>query len=57
MKITVFWDAALCSLVELTYVSEVLTAYITTVLMLGAAGTSETSVSFYESTCHIPESL
>jgi hypothetical protein len=43
MKIAVFWVVAQCSLVEDTDVSE-------------AAGTSETSVNFYQSTrCNNPE--
>jgi hypothetical protein len=62
MKMTVFWAAAPCSLVEV-YVSEVLTAPIIRVmsdhlgtLMMEAARTSETSVNFCQTTLrNIPE--
>jgi hypothetical protein len=44
MKTALFWYAALCSLVETDYISEVLTAC--SIRVMKAAGTSETSVSF-----------
>jgi hypothetical protein len=43
MKMTVFWDVALCSLVEIYWCFRWATA-----LMMEAAGTSETSVNFYQ---------
>jgi hypothetical protein len=50
MKMAVFWDVVLCSVVELLYVSEV------TALMMEAASTSETLVNFYQATwCYNPE--
>jgi hypothetical protein len=57
MKLTVFWDVALCSLVETNqhFRGEVLTAT-TITLMMETVSTSETSVSFYKTTwCNIPE--
>jgi hypothetical protein len=53
VKMTIFWDTATCSLVNLTGVSSVLTALIFRLIKLislrmEAASTSETSVSFYE---------
>jgi hypothetical protein len=52
MKSTVFWDVAPCSLVEVTEISEVLTASINReiAVMMEAVSTSETSVNFYQST-------
>jgi hypothetical protein len=48
MKITVFWDVAPCSLVEV-----IIRAI---ALMMDAASTSETSVNFYQTTQrNIPE--
>jgi hypothetical protein len=47
MKLTVFWDVVSCSLVEVTDVSEVLTASIIALIM-EAASTSETSLNFYQ---------
>jgi hypothetical protein len=47
MKMTIFWDVAPCSLVEV--VSEVLAACITA-MMMEAASTSEKSVNFYQTT-------
>jgi hypothetical protein len=59
MKATGLWDTALCSVVD---VSEVCTASIIRAMIIEAVGTSETSVSFYESTrrcipegCHFQE--
>jgi hypothetical protein len=53
MKMTVFWDVVLCSLVD---VSEVLAASIIRAVMMEAASTSEMSVSFHQTTwCNIPE--
>jgi hypothetical protein len=53
---TVFWDVAPCSLVEVTDVSEVLTASIFIALMMEVVSTSKTSVNFYQTTRHnIPE--
>jgi hypothetical protein len=43
---TVFWDVALCNLVEIDQVSEVLTAHIIA-LKMEEANTSETSVNLY----------
>jgi hypothetical protein len=48
MKMTIFWDIAPCSLVEVTDVSKVLAAIIA--LMMEKTSTSETSVNFYQST-------
>jgi hypothetical protein len=45
MKMIVFWDVAPCCLVELTDVSEVLTASIRT-MMMEAESTSETPGKF-----------
>jgi hypothetical protein len=54
IKMTVFWDVALCVLVEVD-ISEVLTAFIIG-LMLEAASTFEMSVTFFQnSQCSIPE--
>jgi hypothetical protein len=51
---TVVWDVAPCSLVEVTDVSEVLAASI--IRVMEAASTSENSVNFYQTTRHnIPE--
>jgi hypothetical protein len=48
---TVFWDVALCSLVEVYDFSEMLAASISRVnLMMEAASTSETLVDFYQTT-------
>jgi hypothetical protein len=49
MKMTVFWDVALCSLVDVYDVSEVLAASIIRAMMK-AASTSEASVNFYQIT-------
>jgi hypothetical protein len=49
MKMAVLWFVAPCSLVKFTDVSEVLAASIIT-LLTEAAGTSETSVNFYQTT-------
>jgi hypothetical protein len=46
MEMTVFWNVALCSLVD---VSEVLAASIIRAMM-EAASTSETSINFYQTT-------
>jgi hypothetical protein len=51
MKMAVFLDVALCSLVGIDHVSEVLIA-----LMMETVRTSEMLVSFYWTTqCNIPE--
>jgi hypothetical protein len=56
MKMTVFWDVASCSLVEVTDVSEVLTASITVLMMkvvavmMEVVRTSEKSVNLYQTT-------
>jgi hypothetical protein len=49
MKMTVFWDVAPCSLVEIDRCFEVLTASIIWLiaLMMEAVSTSETSANFY----------
>jgi hypothetical protein len=57
MIMTVFWDVAPCSLVEVD-LSEVLTASFiirSIALMMEAIITSETSAYFYEITCCNPE--
>jgi hypothetical protein len=46
---TVFWDAAPCSLVEI-YRRFVFTASIIFALMMETVSTSETSVNFYQTT-------
>jgi hypothetical protein len=52
---TAFWDVSLCSLVEMTGVSEVHTAPIIRT-MTGVVSISETSVSFYQTAqSNIPE--
>jgi hypothetical protein len=45
MKMTVFWDVALCNQ-KFTDVSEVLTTSIITTLMMEAVSNSETSVNY-----------
>jgi hypothetical protein len=53
MKMAAFWDVKPCSLVDITDISEVLTAI---TLMMEAVSSSETSVSIYHTTqCNIPE--
>jgi hypothetical protein len=50
MKMTVFWDIVLCSLIEINLCYEMLA------LMMQAVSTSETSVNFYQTTWrNIPE--
>jgi hypothetical protein len=45
MKVTVFWDLLLCSLVATVVIN-----------IVEAAGSSETSVTSYQATqCHIPD--
>jgi hypothetical protein len=46
MKITVFWDVAQCSVLEID-VSDVFTASIITAIMTEPVSTSETLVNFY----------
>jgi hypothetical protein len=54
MKMALFWDVAPCSLVDLTDVSEELTAVIA--LMMETVISSEMSVSIYQTTlCNILE--
>jgi hypothetical protein len=52
MKVAVFWVVALCSLVEVTDISEVLTASIIRALiaLMMSASTSETSINFFQTT-------
>jgi hypothetical protein len=50
LKMTVFFDVALCNLVEIDYRSEVLAASIIIAMMLESVCTSETSVSSYQIT-------
>jgi hypothetical protein len=55
MKMTVFWDVALCSLIEIYHFSEVLTSSFIGAMMK-AVSTSETLVNFYQiAWCNIPE--
>jgi hypothetical protein len=60
MKMTAFWNIALCSLMEVNVISEVCTASIirlSITLMIEAVWTSEIWVYFNKSTQHyIPES-
>jgi S-formylglutathione hydrolase FrmB len=53
---TAFWDKAQCSLMEMTDVSDVLTASIIKVMM-GAISTSGKSVSFYQNWAQQPRRL
>jgi hypothetical protein len=44
MKMAVFWDVALCSLVDIYQVPEELTASIITLMMLHSATTQKTAI-------------
>jgi hypothetical protein len=52
LKVAVFWVVALCSLVEIYNISDVLAASIIgAMMMMEAVGTSEISVNFCQTTC------